>query len=1435
VSAPSPLARPTRWLGWLGWAVLGALAAAGVALSLLTAYWAFFPTGPVLTALVTRAVESRIAGRLAFEGIVPLSRGAVEVRGLALRDPDGHLVLTAARARVWMDATGLARGRLGLAVEVDSLAVQVDTEPDGELSIARAFASPGPARAPPGAPPARGTGLRIRFTRLAARGATVRWLRADGSAALAAGGLDLDARGELTLPASSGRPLAALLEARLRGTAEAPVPGPLELAVTASLHGDRLVVPAFEGTLGGTSLRALGELDVQTGAFRAAVARLGLAAEDARRLVPARAAPAADVSATAYGESDGRTIDAAAEVAPSEGGTARAGVAFRPARRALGLDLALAGLDPSRLVAQAPAGRVDLTLHGAAEGRDLLADGRARLTLALARSRLRGTELGPIALAARADRGVVDVERLDARLPGVAVTGRGTWRVRGAVEGEVQVDAPDAAAARRAVAALSGVSLPAVSGRLRARGTLAGTSAAPALAGHLDAPLLGAVGALVHDLSLDVEVAGPVAAGRLRLAGRAARVEAEGTEARGVLLSAAVGGDEASLSLTGSLPSVGPDPIAVEGRARLAEGRRRAEVRALTIRWPGARYALVAPATVTVSPLAVDRLELADGPRTLAISGGAGRRGAIDLRVEIVRLDLATLPRGLLAPEGLRGELTLDARATGTVGAPSVTAEVAVVKGGLGEATGSLRGQLAFDGSHTTPIVDLRLVVEEVALGDVRPLSASAALRYEGGSLHATASSTLADAPLLSVDARLPLALEALRRDPAAALGALRHAPLAATLALARLDLARVAGKAGLPPGLAGTLSGAATLAGTASTPRGRATVSLADGVVAGYRDVSGSADVALEDARVSITLRASIAGAEAVRGLGSLGAPLERLADATAVRAAPLALDLTVPAISLARAPGLTLPLEGTITAHLVAKGTLARPEGRLDVDGRRLALEGRAIGDLTAVVRQEGRTARAELSLRSAAGGALRAEGTLEAPRGPLEPDPLRGATAAARVTSEQLDLGFLPALLPGIVRTAGGRLTVDLRASGPVAGLRAEGTVALEKGRLDVVEVGDWSGLELALRLTGDTLEISRLEAHRRGGRLSGRLLARDLWSATRRFEGRVELAQLPISYAGAEVATIDAPVDLQGTLSRSLLDAQVTVESGTVRLPRRASGSLQEVGERPDIVEADLVAERARRARAGAAGAGGAGERPFEARCHVVAKKLVVRAERPALNVELRTDSTWRVAGGAVEARGELETARGTVEPISARVFLLERARVTFPGGPISTGALDVVARYDNPVAVVTVTVTGTIAKPALQFASQPPLDDAKIAMLIATGRTEMNLNTNSVAPLTAQEAGQAMVGAAVSTVFTGLVSDRLPVDQISFDTTRLYAGKYVTEALFVGYAYRFDAKAEEGENVNEVRAEYRLARRWRFELRYGDANVGDASIVWTTDY
>ncbi|HSM94265.1 MAG TPA: translocation/assembly module TamB domain-containing protein, partial [Anaeromyxobacteraceae bacterium] len=241
-------------------------------------------------------------------------------------------------------------------------------------------------------------------------------------------------------------------------------------------------------------------------------------------------------------------------------------------------------------------------------------------------------------------------------------------------------------------------------------------------------------------------------------------------------------------------------------------------------------------------------------------------------------------------------------------------------------------------------------------------------------------------------------------------------------------------------------------------------------------------------------------------------------------------------------------------------------------------------------------------------------------------------------------------------------------------------------------------------------------------------------------------------------------------------------------------------------------------------------------PFKTVVHLVApRRLRVRADQPRIDVELKADALFAFAGGREEATGSVQAIRGQAEPIGGRVFVLERGKVTFTGGPIATGVLDLAARYDNPTAVVRATVGGTLRKPELHLSSEPPLQEAQIAMLVATGRTEVKPGTEGVNSLAAGEAGLAAAGAVAMGVFKDLLSDKLPVDSVSLDSTAVRAGKYLTDRVYVGYVRRFDAKPEKGENPDEVQVDYQLAPGWQVETRYGSGQSGGASIVWTRNY
>ena len=164
-----------------------------------------------------------------------------------------------------------------------------------------------------------------------------------------------------------------------------------------------------------------------------------------------------------------------------------------------------------------------------------------------------------------------------------------------------------------------------------------------------------------------------------------------------------------------------------------------------------------------------------------------------------------------------------------------------------------------------------------------------------------------------------------------------------------------------------------------------------------------------------------------------------------------------------------------------------------------------------------------------------------------------------------------------------------------------------------------------------------------------------------------------------------------------------------------------------------------------------------------------------------------------------------------------------------------GVLDVAARYDAPKAAVRATVGGTVGKPQLHLTSEPPLEESQIALLVATGRTEAKVGAGGANTLAAGDAGLAAAGALAMGVFKDLLSDKLPLDSVALDSTAVTAGKYLTDTIFIGYTRRWDAKRDQGENENEVKAELRLTPRWNFELRYGDAQSGDASVIWTRDY
>jgi translocation and assembly module TamB len=66
-------------------------------------------------------------------------------------------------------------------------------------------------------------------------------------------------------------------------------------------------------------------------------------------------------------------------------------------------------------------------------------------------------------------------------------------------------------------------------------------------------------------------------------------------------------------------------------------------------------------------------------------------------------------------------------------------------------------------------------------------------------------------------------------------------------------------------------------------------------------------------------------------------------------------------------------------------------------------------------------------------------------------------------------------------------------------------------------------------------------------------------------------------------------------------------------------------------------------------------------------------------------------------------------------------------------------------------------------------------------------------------------------------------------------TKLEAGRYFGDKVYIGYTGRYGADPYRGENSNAVRFEYQFTPRWEFDAEYGDARAGSADIVWAKEY
>jgi translocation and assembly module TamB len=197
-------------------------------------------------------------------------------------------------------------------------------------------------------------------------------------------------------------------------------------------------------------------------------------------------------------------------------------------------------------------------------------------------------------------------------------------------------------------------------------------------------------------------------------------------------------------------------------------------------------------------------------------------------------------------------------------------------------------------------------------------------------------------------------------------------------------------------------------------------------------------------------------------------------------------------------------------------------------------------------------------------------------------------------------------------------------------------------------------------------------------------------------------------------------------------------------------------------------------------------------------------------------------------------GALKLRRGDFDLLSRRLDF-SKGTVTFSGGERIDPVLDFAASTKLPEADVTVTITGSAAKPVIALTSSPALPQDEILARLLFGKASGALSpfeavqlAQAMAQLTGLQSGPGVL----DKVRKALGLDRLDVEAGEGGSTSapsLSAGRYVTRGVFVG------AKQGATPGSSSATVEIELTPNVKVETDVGADSTGKAGINLEWNY
>jgi translocation and assembly module TamB len=461
---------------------------------------------------------------------------------------------------------------------------------------------------------------------------------------------------------------------------------------------------------------------------------------------------------------------------------------------------------------------------------------------------------------------------------------------------------------------------------------------------------------------------------------------------------------------------------------------------------------------------------------------------------------------------------------------------------------------------------------------------------------------------------------------------------------------------------------------------------------------------------------------------------------------------------------------------------------------------------------------------------------------------------APIQAELHSVRFEPDFVASLTPWM-RTISGKLQIDGQASGTLGRPELKGSLSWTDGAVGVIGYGLYQGIQLKAEASNERFAIEELTARVQGGTLSLKV-AGERTTQGFRVSGALQTKDLPVVFDDQLWCIATLKADLGGSAQSWMLDLNhVTLTQADVQLPEAKRKNLQDLSAPPDVIltrrGVPLDSQKALRAtldarRRGRAGGGASEPQAILLRLGLEApNRVAVRSKD--INLELGLSKPFQVElGDATRIVGTVHLLRGRGDVWGRRFDVQPGGQLRFNGAP-EQALLDVRGVYTSvqSQAKVYMHLSGELTDVRITPSSDPPMSESEIYTLLATGRTQLvQSSLGSSTAVAGGDTGASILGSWAATELKKAVGVALPIDVLSvevandergYNQTRLEAGKYLTDDIYIGYQGRTNADPFRYQNANAIRVEYRFLRRWSLQLEYGDANAGSLDAVWSRDY